>query len=744
MSITQEHRLFSIDTPLGQDVLVFYRMTGMEQLGRLFEYDIELLSERPDIDLADLLGKNVTLTMQLPEAQVWETPDDWFQAPTPKTRSGGTRYFNGFVTRFSYPGMLGRYHLYRATLSPWLWFLTRTADCRIFQQQTTPQIIKQVFQQHGFSDFKETLSGHYRTFDYCVQYRETDFDFVSRLMEQEGIYYYFKHDKDKHILVLADDYSSHGPFPHYAETPYYPPDAMHWKERDHLYEWTMQKQVQAGRYELSDFDFTAPNKNLRKARAIPGNHAHAGFRIYDYPGDYREFADGENYVKIRLQELLAQHEILQGRGVARGLATGYLFTLTNFGRAEQNRQYLIVAAEYALQSDAYQSTPEPDSLDQPFEVRITAIDARQPYRAPRITLKPSVRGPQTAMVVGPEGQDIWTDEYGRVKIQFHWDQYGEKNENSSCWVRVAQLWTGQNWGAVAIPRIGQEVIVDFLEGNPDHPIITGQVYNGRSKPPYALPEHQTQTGIKTHSTPGGGGFNELRFEDKKGEEQLSIYAQRNQDITVGNDETHEVGHDRTKTVHGNETSNIGCHRTETVAGNESVSITGNRTEAVKGDETLTIQGNREESVAGNESVSITGNRTETLGGSQTETITGSLTQTITGNVNITTPGSMTVTANGGYTLIAPGGTRTIDNYFDSWGGSKTSSFGTLTNINKLNFMITGLLCYIHRSTEIKTNLYSKHLAAVSSVNHVLSISRHGFVSKNSPTEIKMSGIFMVI
>lgn len=744
MSITQEHRLFLIDTPLGQDVLVFYRMTGTEQLGRLFEYDIELLSERSDIELADLLGKKVTLAMQLPEAQVWETADDWFQAPAPQTRDGGTRYFNGFVTRFSYPGMLGRYHLYRATLSPWLWFLTRTADCRIFQQQTAPQIIKQVFQQQGFSDVKDALSGHYRTFDYCVQYRETDFDFVSRLMEQEGIYYYFKHEKDKHTLVLADDYGSHGTFPHYEETPYYPPDVMRWKERDHLYEWTMQKQVQTGRYELSDFDFTSPNKNLRKARAMPKNHAHADSRVYDYPGDYREFVDGENYVKIRLQELLARHEILQGRGVTRGLATGYLFTLTNFARADQNRQYLIVAAEYALQSDAYQSTPEPDSLDQPFEVRLTAIDAQQPYRAPRITPKPLVRGPQTAMVVGPEGQEIWTDEYGRVKIQFHWDQYSEKNENSSCWVRVAQLWTGQNWGAVAIPRIGQEVIVDFLEGNPDHPIITGQVYNGRSKPPYSLPDHQTQTGIKTHSTPGGGGFNELRFEDKQGEEQLSIHAQRNQDITVGNDEIHEVGHDRTKTVQGNETSHIGCHRTETVGGNESVSITGNRTETVTGNETLTIQGNREKSVAGNESVSITGNRTETVGGSQTETISGSLTQTITGNVNITTPGSMTVTANGGYTLIAPGGTRTIDNYFDSWGGSKTSNFGTLTNINKLNFMITGIMCGIHRSVEIKTNLYSKHLAAVSSANHVLSISRHGFVSKNSPTEIKMSGIFMVI
>jgi len=354
MAITQEHRIFAVNTPLGEDVLVFYRMTGTEQLGRLFEYEIELLSEKTYIQLADMLGKNITVRMQLPEA-----------------RGAGTRYFNGFVTRFSYLGMRGmRYGAYRATVNPWLWFLTRTADCRIFQKKTVPQIIEEVFQQHGFTDFKKSLTGQYRTWEYCVQYRETDFNFVSRLMEQEGIYYYFKHENGKHTLMLADDLSAHSAFPNYDEIPYYPPDAMQWKERDHLYEWVVEKQVQPGKYALNDFDFVAPTKNLRKVLSMPKSHAMAQFEMYDYPGEYTEPKDGDNYTKIRLDELLAQHKMVRAEGVARGLASGCLFTLTNSGNQDQDRQYLVVSATYELQADPYESVPVPESI-KPYQVRIT-------------------------------------------------------------------------------------------------------------------------------------------------------------------------------------------------------------------------------------------------------------------------------------------------------------------------------------------------------------------------------------
>lgn len=526
MAITQKRRIFAVNTPLGEDVLVFYRMTGTEQLGRLFEYELELLSEKTYIQLTEILGKNVTVRMQLPES-----------------RGGGARYFNGFVTRFSYLGMRGmRYGAYRATLSPWLWFLTRTADCRIFQKKTVPQIIEMIFEKHGFKDFKKSL-GQYRTWEYCVQYRETDFNFISRLMEQEGIYYYFKHENGKHILVLADDYNSHGPFPNYSEVPYYPPDAMQWKDHDHLYEWIVEKQVQSGGYALNDFDFTAPTKDLRKTLSMPKRHPMAQFEIYDYPGEYAEPDDGDNYTRIRLQELLAQHKVVRAEGVARGLAVGCLFSLTNSGHQDQDREYLVVSAAYELQADPYISVPVPESV-KPYQLRITAIDAQQPYRAPRVTPKPVVQGPQTAIVVGPQGEEIYTDQYGRVKCHFHWDRHDRANEESSCWIRVAQSWAGKKWGALYLPRIGQEVIVDFLEGDPDQPIITGRVYNGDNKPPYTLPDKKTISTLKSLSSKGGGGFNELRFDDDKGKEQIFLHAERDEDLRIKNDAREWIGSER--------------------------------------------------------------------------------------------------------------------------------------------------------------------------------------------------------
>lgn len=528
MAISQKQRIFAINTPLGEDVLVLARMTATEQLSTLFEFEVELFSERTDIELAELLGKNMTVRVHLPEA-----------------RGAGLRYFNGYVTRFQYLGMRGmRYGVYRATLSPWLWFLTRTSDCRIFQNKNVPTILEDLFREHGFTDFRNKLSGSYRTWDYCVQYRETDYHFVSRLMQQEGIYYYFIHENAKHILVLADGRGSHSAFPHYEEVPYYPPDLMAYRERDHIYQWTMEKQVQPGAYALNDYDHIEPRKPLRATTAAPKSHVLADYEIYDYPGEYSQYNDGENYSKIRLQELHAQHEILRGEGIARGLVSGHLFSLAKSGRADQNREYLIVAAVHEIQADAYESSPSPEALEKPFRVNIVAIDAQEPYRAPRTTSKPVVQGPQTAVVVGPMGEEIYTDQYGRVKCQFHWDRHGKADENSSCWIRVAQGWAGKKWGAVYLPRIGHEVIVDFLEGDPDQPIVTGRVYNGINMPPYTLPDHMTMSTLKSLSSKGGGGFNEFRFEDKKGEEQIFVHAERNQDIRVKHDAFEWIGAER--------------------------------------------------------------------------------------------------------------------------------------------------------------------------------------------------------
>ncbi len=636
MAITQKRRIFAVNTPLGEDVLVFYRMIATEQLGRLFEYEVELLSEKTYISLADVLGKNITVRMQLPEA-----------------RGGGTRYFNGFVTRFSYLGMRGmRYGAYRAILSPWLWFLTRTADCRIFQNKTVPAIIESIFQEHGFSDFKKSLSGQYKAQEYCVQYRETDFNFVSRLMEKEGIYYYFEHENGKHTLVLADDYSAHGTFSNYSEIPYYPPDAMQWRERDHLYEWIVEKQVQPGGYALNDFDFVAPTKNLRKVLSMPKDHALAKFEMYDYPGGYTDPGDGDNYTKIRLQELLAQHKVIRAEGVARGLATGCLFTLTNSGHQDQDHQYLVVSATYELQADPYVSVPEPEPT-KPYQVRITAIDARQPYRAPRITPRPVVQGPQTAIVVGPKGEEIHTDQYGRVKCHFHWDRHDSADEKSSCWIRVTQSWAGKKWGALYLPRIGQEVIVDFLEGDPDRPIITGRVYNGTNLPPYSLPDKKTVSTLKSLSSKGGGGFNELRFDDDKGKEQIFLHGERDEDIRIKHDAREWIGGERHLIVKKKQLEQVEGEKHLIIKSGDGGS--GDQFEQVAGEKHQQVGGDQNQKVGGTLSLKVGMNQQEKVG--QNHALDAGMEIHLTAGMKVVIEAGMqlTIKAGSNFIDINPGG-----------------------------------------------------------------------------------------
>jgi len=553
MPPSQLERSLSATTPLGEDVLLLRRMTGSERLGAPFEYQLELVSENIEIDPADLLGQPIAVRLNL--------LDDDF------------RQFNGLVSRFSHTGFDGDVAVYQATLVPWLWFLTRTADCRIFQDQTAPEIIKVVFRELGFTDFEERLSGSYRQRGYCVQYRETDFNFVSRLMEQEGIYYYFLHADGKHTLVLADGYSAHETVDGYAEVPYYPPTEGTLRERDHIDAWSVAKAVQPGAYAHTDFDFTAPRKGLAAKRSDPKSHELAGLEVFDYPGVYTETSDGEGYARVRLEELHADYETAAAGGNARGLGCGALFSLTNYPREDQNREYLILGADYQLQSDPYLAgDTAPDTPV--FMCQLTAMDAQVPFRPPRTARKPVVQGPQTAIVVGKSGEEIWTDEYGRVKVQFHWDRYGQADENSSCWVRVSQPWAGKQWGAIQLPRIGQEVIVDFLEGDPDRPIITGRVYNGSHRPPYGLPAEATKSTVKSNSSKGGGGFNEIRFEDKKGQEQVFIHAERNHDLRVKNDRFEWVGNEQHLIVQSDQLERVDGDQHLTVGGDSNTRVKG--------------------------------------------------------------------------------------------------------------------------------------------------------------------------
>ena len=586
-------RVMEITTPLGDDVLLFHGMHAQEEISRVPEFQLDLLSTNGEIAVDAILGKNVTVKVMLADDRI--------------------RHYNGYVSRFSQGHMLGRYHRYFATVRPWLWFLSRTADCRIFQGKTVPEIVKQVLSEEPTNDFKFALTGSYRKWTYCVQYRETDLNFVSRLLEHEGIYYYFTHRAGKNTLVLTDSYSGHELCPGAQKLPFIDPLRLARPDVEHIDAWDFGREVQPGVYAHTDYDFERPSTSLRTQKALPRKYTPSTYEIYDYPGLYTQKADGEAYAAVRINEYGTQFERARGTTNARGLSVGYLFALDAHPRADQNREHLVVAASSDLEFSDYESMP--DRTGASFRCSFTAMSSKQQYRPRRQTPKPSVQGPQTAVVVGPAGEEIYTDKYGRVKVQFFWDREGKQDENASCWVRVSHPWAGKAWGAVAIPRIGQEVIVDFLEGDPDQPIITGRVYNAEQMPPYELPANKTQSGVKSRSSLGGdpANFNEIRFEDKKGAEQLFMHAEKNQDIEVENDETHWVGHDRRKSIDNDETTHVKHDRTETVDNNETITIHGNRTETVDKDESITIGKNRTESVAENESITIGKNRTESVG-----------------------------------------------------------------------------------------------------------------------------------
>ncbi|MET0068548.1 MAG: type VI secretion system tip protein TssI/VgrG [Candidatus Thiodiazotropha sp.] len=617
MAFTQSNRQLQVKTPLGPDELLILKLEGREELGRPFEFTVDLLSDNESVSPDDLLGKKMTVEMDM--------------VNTTK------RYFDGYVSRFTQVGHMAFFAHYRATLRPWFWLLTQTSDCRIFQNKRVPDIVKEVFGENGFSDFEERLSGSYREWEYCVQYRETDFNFVSRLLEQEGIYYFFKHEAGKHTLVLCDDYSSHSVLEAYSEIPYLPPtEAGSSRFRDYIHSWRFSKSVRPGKYVHTDYDFKKPKSDLLRNALQSRSHAYAEYEIYDYPGEYEVPSDGEGYAKHRIQELQAGHEVLEGKGNARGVTTGGLFTMTEHPRGDQNREYLITGASYSLHADAFESVAE--IAQGPLYVcEFSCMDSKESFRTARTTPKPMVQGPQTAVVVGPAGEEIYTDEYGRVKLHFHWDRYDSRDENSSCWVRVAQVWAGKNWGAMHIPRIGQEVIVDFLEGDPDRPIVTGRVYNADQMPPYGLPANMTQSGIKSRSTKGGSGdnFNEIRFEDKKGSEQLYVHAEKNQDNIVENNETTSVGNDRTENVGHDESITIANDRTESVGNNESITIGVNRTETVGSNESVSIGSNRSVNIGSNKSETIGTNKTETIGAAKALTIGAGYQVSVGGGMNET-------------------------------------------------------------------------------------------------------------
>jgi type VI secretion system secreted protein VgrG len=577
-------RTITVKTPLPENELLFYKASIVEQLGQPFDIQLDLLSPNEALDLEALLGKEICIEVGLP--------------------SGDSRYFHAYIAHASQLGRHGEKAAYQVRAVPWLWFLTRTTDCRIYQNQSALQIAQAIFREHGFTDFRESLVGSYRTRDYCVQYRESDFNFVQRLLEEEGIYYFFEHTSSTHTLVFADASGAHDSPKGYATIPYYSSDGAMLSEREHIYEWQLSREVQSGKQVLTDYDFTKPRAVLKTQHVVKRKSAKSDFELFDYPGGYTKTKDeGDNYVRSRLEAVQARFERVNGKGSVRGIGAGSLFSLENHPRQDQNKKYLVVGATHTIHGGDYESGL--GNAEPVYACSFEAMDVKEVFRSLPTAPKPRVGGPQTATVVGQGDEEIWTDKYGRVKVQFHWDRLGDRNENSSCWVRVSQVWAGQNFGWMSIPRVKQEVVVDFLEGDPDRPLITGRVYNQDNMPPYELPENKTQSGVKTRSSKDGtaANFNEIRFEDKKGAEQLYIHAEKNQDVVVKNDASVSIGNDRSETIKHDERIEIGNDRTHSVGGKLSLTVDKSESHIVKDARSTSVAKDDELSVGKNLKIS---------------------------------------------------------------------------------------------------------------------------------------------
>ncbi len=585
----------TLASPLPPADLLFESMSVSAGISTLGEMQLGLLSKKPDLKPEDLLGKPVTVTVAL--------------------RDDAKRHFNGFVTRFGAGLHRGSWFGYHAVVRPWPWFLTRTTDCRIFQEMTVPDIVKAVFEDHGVANFQFKLFRQYRKWVYCVQYRESDYNFVARLLEHEGIYWYFEHGENEHKLVLVDSQSAHDAIPAPDALPYFasvdavPPDI------EHVSSWSFSQQVRTGKVVLDSFDFERPSTDLKVAIEKARRHELADYELFDFQGDYVQAADGEQWAEDRIDELQARFALLRGASNAQALEPGRLFKLDRHPRDDQNGEYLLTQVSINARVEGYES----GSAAGDFRCEFAAIPQSQQYRPPRRTPKPFVQGPQTAMVVGPAGEELFTDQYGRVKVKFHWDRDPARNETSSCWIRVSQPWAGKGWGGVSIPRIGQEVIVDFLEGDPDQPIITGRVYNAEAMPPYALPAGAVINGLKSQ-THKGAGYNEMSMDDTAGKEKITIHGQYDMDTTVLHDQSCTVKNNRTDKVLVDDSETIGNNQTLKVGVDQKIDVGGNRTETVGGAESITITGHRHEQVNGGEDVTINGSRSHTVNGTATTTI----------------------------------------------------------------------------------------------------------------------------
>jgi type VI secretion system secreted protein VgrG len=581
------------------------RFAGQEGLSELFHFELILMSEEGALSFNDVIAQPALMTMR--------ADDDH------------PRLVHGIVSRFEQGDMGKRLTAYRLTLVPKAWKLQHRFDCRIFQELTAPEIIEQVLSHAGLSadaDFRLSLQGTYATREYCVQYRESDFAFISRLMEEEGIYYFFEHHEDKHVMVLGDKTAAHPPIEGDSSVVFRPPlGAL--KQGEHIFRFHYAEEVRTGKITLRDYDFKKPSLLLESGAE---GSAFSELEAYDYPGDYQEPSGGDGLARIRLEERQALQKTGDGESGCARLLSGHRFTLIEHNRETFNREYLVTHVDHEGLEPTLMDHEAEDATR--YDNRFRCIPADVPFRPPMITPRPTIKGIQTAIVVGPQGEEIYTDAFGRVKVQFHWDRLGKKDDKSSCFLRVSQVWAGESWGSMHVPRVKQEVLVDFLEGDPDRPLIVGRVYHGTNVPPYALPANKTRSTIKSSSTPGGEGWNELRFEDKKGSEEIYLHGQKDWTISIENDKNQQVGHDETRKVVNNRTLEVGVDQAEKIGKNETLSVGNDRSKSVGNDEAESIKNDRSievghdhtESIGNNLSLSVGKVKTEEVGEDSSETV----------------------------------------------------------------------------------------------------------------------------
>ncbi len=576
-------------TKLPAHTLLLRGFSGEEALSTPFRYLADLSSADPAIDFNQVVGRRACIVLE--------------------TDGSAPRHFHGIVCRFiQVPGNVGEIR-YQAEIVPWLWLLTRTSDCRIYQDKSVIEIVEDVFRRFGFTDYRLRLSRqYYRKREYCVQYRETSFDFVNRLLESEGITYFFEHSRDQHQMILVDSPAGHGQVKGYEVVGWHPAEASS-AVPESIRRWIFERQLQPSTYAHTEYDFTKPRADLKAAASFPESLLGREYEIFDYPGEYQDLDDGETYANLRAEELGASQDTYLGESDARGLAAGFSFQLKDHPRDDQNQSYLITGIRLRFDQSSYVTGGRGE---EPFyQCDFSCLPANRPFRPRRITRKPVIRGEQTAVVVGAAGKEIGVDDYARVKVHFFWDRHNPKDESASCWLRVSQPWAGKGYGGMNIPRVGVEVIVGFLEGDPDRPIITGRVYNKATMPhasnagrdgkpgnakPSGIRQAAVMTSFKSESTPGGGGSNEITMNDTAGAEGLFIKAQK--------DETHIVGNDREDTVTNNETRKVVNNRERVVGNNETVKVGVNRS--------VTVGANHTENIIANQSITVGANKTENI------------------------------------------------------------------------------------------------------------------------------------